>query len=125
MREIKFRAWDKDGEKWLDEDQFYIYPSGVVDAWQGSDNIARVHLMQFTGLLDRQGKEIYEGDIIKLSRYWADDLQQKYAEVFYTPLAKFDIACPMIKKWDFYTITKECEVIGNIYENPELLEEKQ
>ena len=132
MRDIKFRAWDKvlkymlpfgnyvdmEGQVWEEVREVHNTPNTEIEP------VDRIILMQYTGLKDTNGKEIYEGDIIKLSRYWADHLQTGCAEVFYTPLATFDIACSMVVKWDFYSIAKEGEVIGNIYENPELTHSK-
>lgn len=98
-RQIKFRAWDYDEE---------IMRKNWTDV--GVTHLDRIVLMQFTGLLDKNGKEIYEGDILKGKN-----------------LEGFDEVAPV--KWDYvqwyplagHRAFEECEVIGNIYENPELL----
>lgn len=108
MRPIKFRAWFKDVKKMGFPFDPFLEPMG----WKAEGD--NVYFMQFTGLLDKNGKEIYEGDIVwcKLTRshagsnndvHWADTLGGWY--VYSTPLYH----------------AKEVEVIGNIHENPELL----
>lgn len=64
---------------------------------------------QFTGLFDRQGREIYEGDIVLASYNYLGKIPVKFHD------GKFNIAG--------YNLSK-CEVIGNIYENPELVQKK-
>lgn len=121
-REIKFRAysshnhemypvsdieWDIDGRIWVTAD----------DGKNGIELIdEEAHLMPYTGLHDKNGREIYEGDIVK-NEYG------KVMEVQYDPRsAAFGVG-------DYYFGTigsgKILEVIGNIFENPELLEGKQ
>ena len=72
---------------------------------------------QFTGLKDKNGKEIYEGDIYSIIKYDIDDIGHKEIHT-----VKFDeILCRFnVNKFD----SEAYEVIGNIYENPELLVEK-
>jgi uncharacterized phage protein (TIGR01671 family) len=147
VREIKFRAWDKLGKRMGNVN--YIKYSDVkythisvrfkqkeknIDDWfnyGGKDGCDNIILMQFTGLYDKDGKEIYEGDIVKAKdpHRFQDGRQIFYTcEVVYTDNAMF-----MLKNnYDNYGKAEtryfdlkimELEVIGNIYENPELLKE--
>lgn len=111
MRPIKFRAWDKERLCWVDK--FYIEPDGTVRTIgytalgePHTDITDKVSLVQFTGLKDKNGKEIYEGDILK--QY------DKTYEVYY--INGHFMSCNEL--WEENT---RSEVIGNIYENPELL----
>ena len=124
MREIKFRAWDTQ-EKRMIEQGLFIECNGLVFHDEGDmgyllKEIAKKDkyvVMQFTGLKDKNGKEIYEGDIVKL------------------PDSKGCIHKPLKIKWKNdrwigkgeldYDFHKNWEVIGNIYENPELIEVKK
>jgi hypothetical protein len=105
MREIKFRAADYDQ---------MVYGVEGISEWEGEPMALHnwQNLMQFTGLKDKNGKEIYEGDIID-----NEGARQKYE-------VQFHKGCFCISRGGLgYHIfnEKEVEVIGNIYENPELL----
>jgi uncharacterized phage protein (TIGR01671 family) len=146
MREIKFRACDI-GEKllgnvnWLCPRDREVFK---VRGWFGDEDKeligSQFELMQYTGLKDMNGKEIYEGDIIKvLDRDWSDmEKDTKYLIVYYSEdkfilineqgIKEREKKEPDIynKEWYETRLYKEYgrdrfEVIGNIYENPELL----
>jgi uncharacterized phage protein (TIGR01671 family) len=131
MREIKFRAWHKDVNymspvgQWNEGKSVLMYvpfPAGDdgsdVD-WDGDTvPLDRVELMQFTGLRDKDGKEIYEGDIVKdvsstdivFAVQWDESwggyrLPPEFNEEFEYPITATDL-----------------RVIGNIYQNPTLLQ---
>ena len=112
-RVIKFRAWDKKEKVMREVVQLSIdfARSNVLqnDEWEIGTADPNIDLMQFTGLLDKNGKEIYEGDIIK-------GKEMGVCIVFWDKKrARFWITAG----WG--DLTDRCEVIGNIYENPELL----
>lgn len=121
MREIKFRVWD--GEKMV-YDWFAIERTtiGTLVPFQRS-TVAR-EIMQFTGLLDRNGKEIYEGDI--LTGFYPDFGVVKFG----THETSTDECNDRAYGWFIETPSKytysiiiqnDMEVIGNVFENPELL----
>ena len=111
-REIKFRAWDK-GQKDM---KFGELKKGTI-FWNGALlNGAEDTLMQFIGLKDKNGKEIYEGDIV--------NTEEGIGYIsYYIPDCKFIVVIDGY--WDDLDRTLNCypqiEIIGNIYENPELL----
>lgn len=125
-REIKFRAWDKElnymrecvtvgcnrHDKWPN---LAIKKDGFIDGFIGD-----FELMQYTGLKDKNGKEIYEGDILKNNELW---------EVRYSPtLARYLMMNAGTSEDTFQEenmsalALMDFEVIGNIYEKPELHE---
>ena len=113
-RQIKFRAWDKScnkmrGIKGL-QDCFSLRSDGVSN----DDYI----LMQFTSLKDINGKEIYEGDIVNIRHYGSQ--KKVIVEIDEDGVFPFGYK---YSEWDGYYL-QTAEVIGNIYENPELLKDK-
>lgn len=108
-REIKFRAWDKEQNKWRytsDSDKFHYFWQWVYNSLPGQETDETV--TQYTGLKDKNRVEIYEGDILQGSN-GVRKVPEDLAEVGYQLCEGFD-----------YT---NVEVIGNIHENPELLEQ--
>ena len=112
-REIKFRCWDKRFKK-------FDYGGGALLLRHNSDDFEEVQ--QYTGLRDKNGKEIYEGDIVRFNDddnflfkvVWAS----KYGSWYVVPLGDYYNEAPLGKS------EEACEVIGSIYENPELLTNK-
>ena len=103
MREIKFRAWDN-----VD---YMSKPFTLEDVRNRNVEFTDdVIIMQYTGLQDKNGKEIYDGDVVRSDRH-----RTVCKIVFQYGAFRFDLGT---KK---YAVEIECEVIGNIYENPELL----
>lgn len=78
-----------------------------------------VELLQFTGLKDVNGKEIYENDLVRLT----DDLEDPIYKVIFDE-AKFEIIGGGVC-YDLGEEFMDCEVIGNVHENPDLLEEEK
>jgi uncharacterized phage protein (TIGR01671 family) len=125
MREIKFRAWIKDAEKMVTV--YHWHQGDIMDTIEVSLYgrqqrflADEYELMQYTGLKDKNGKEIYEGDIVRTSHfikigvieYWSVYHSFEIADILYGNGCIGD-------KYDWSDI----EIIGNIYEHPNLLEQ--
>lgn len=127
MREIKFRAWLKDSRRMVDEPYFfevYHYSDGNrlnQKAWRCYEDWRHLEdgggweceIMQFTGLKDKNGKDIYEGDVIQVNKDKIMPVVYDNAS-FRTPYYQSNY---ILEGWEQSVI----EVVGNIYENPELL----
>jgi uncharacterized phage protein (TIGR01671 family) len=128
MREIRFRAWDKTTKTMLYIEPFeYIhimtgkcrFDDGLIDDGHYLERDDFI-LMQFTGLKDKNGKDIYEGDILshfegKYQIIYNDNHACFMADGFYE--ARYDDPCNIFEEIERHQV----EIIGNIYENPELL----
>jgi hypothetical protein len=117
MRAIKFRAWDKENKSMTHCWDIKHIPQTVI-AYLGHDS--PIELMQFTGLLDKNGKEIYEGDIIEYDQQWWSSGDGKLKEVV---TFNSDASYAHFSAGDWTVEPEEVEIIGNIYENPELIKD--
>ena len=142
MREIKFRAWDKNKNRFLKNGEMLL---GNIIAWKNNKEFSvgytsDYEIMQYTGLKDKNGKEIYEGDIMKvLDRDWSDaEKDTKILIVYYrndryilinkAGIEESEKSEPNIYSKEWYEVSlfreygrDKFEIIGNIYENPKLL----
>jgi uncharacterized phage protein (TIGR01671 family) len=144
MREIKFRAWDKEEKRMvgnveraydgMSEDckngEYY----GFISCFDDFLLEEQFEVMQYTGLKDKNGKEIYEGDIVKFEDWFSDAKFTALIE-FGNPNGTYTWG------WQLHHISGNkpnmdillwidmdgagAEVIGNIYENPELVESEE
>ena len=131
MREYKFRMWNKKEKKMydvgvLDFDYKQVYMKGYLNYTTSSFQIEDIELMQFTGLHDKNGKEIYEGDIVSKETF--DDTKPNYRDVSYAKVVWIEelASYHLVNKddkilWDLASDKYNIEVAGNIYENSELL----
>lgn len=108
MRQIKFRAWDKDSKHVYD---LKALPVGELQRL----NELGDPVMQFTGLLDKNGKEIYEDDVVEI------DLVGKCRVVYLDHSMKFYFQTLEDFNGQFVASVDKINLIGNVYENPELL----
>lgn len=136
MREIKFRAWLKDDKRMVEVRSIDFHEEGNIITVNYNDifgfefNENEIELMQYTGLKDKNGKEIYEGDIVDIHQT-VNGQSVFVIEVTNTGLVipryafdknyKYEYNIRELLEFDEYD--KEIEVIGNTYQNRELLEE--
>jgi len=136
MREIKFRAWHKRTKVMIpdiqdtydgltirgDSDFIYSVDLGLVDAFCSYLDNPEVEIMQYTGLKDKNGKDVYADDLFKSFKgvifqvIWADSLA-RWAGV----TRNIWTAKPKYVYKSLPWVIKHGDLCGNIYENPELL----
>jgi uncharacterized phage protein (TIGR01671 family) len=136
MREIKFRTWDGKNKKMIYVDGDYnlvMKNNGLWSLHKGDvildHNSVAVYgsggfLMQYTGLKDKNGKEIYEGDLITGACHAKDELDIgiiEYQDAMFVVEYKGEEISESLFN-NIYDCESDIEIIGNIHENPELLE---
>jgi len=114
MRELKFRFWDTTDKRFIDDP--FISKSGLVGYFTGTtiDWIDDIIVQQYTGVKDKNGKDIYEGDILNNP----DDVPE---EIY---IVKWNIETGAFQYYVDYNMGENIDslqVIGNIFENPDLL----
>ena len=129
MREIKFRLWDKENKKMILRDSLYTYFIGLLGDIGRHDVCGNAtynnghkfyseqfEIMQYTGLKDKNGKEIYEGDITK------DPDGNVFKVVWNKGATSFELQNKILHFLFVQRYIDMFEVIGNIHDNPELLD---
>ena len=119
-RNIKLKAWDSDRQvfhtdpKWVE----FVFINGVITArnFNRKGGIQSLKVIEYTGLKDKNGKEICEGDIVGYTNVSRG--RQLDQVVWLDDVACFNVMSPFINLYSSEDITVE----GNIYQNPELLE---
>ena len=126
MRKIKFRAWHKE-EKIIGEvlgidilHKEIFFSNEDVDCYEHTD-FKDIELMQYTGLKDKNNKEVYEGDIVKLRANHGIGVI-KYYDEWGAFVVEYIKPRPLtVLGMNYYK--EDIEILGNIYKNPELIKE--
>ena len=117
-REIKFRAWDTKSQRMFNDVSIgtvHIFDDSY--SFKNSAESKDCEFMQFTGLKDKNGKEIYEGDIVEYEEPRFESGMMKSEVIF--SLGCFEVGGNSFSEFRHPDI--DLEVIGNTYENPDLL----
>lgn len=134
MREIKFRVWDGyemfygDVIEWVDGK--LCYHSDLDSFYEGCPPVKEEYVMQYTGLKDKNGKEIFCGDILKYFNAKGEPNRYPYHEVLYQETkARYALRSIGSPDKNPHAFVRKCanfdssrwEVVGNIHEHPSLL----
>lgn len=132
-RELKFRAWSIEYEKFLDCDtsQLHYYLKGYANPVHFNLDYKTITVQQYTGILDKDGKEIYEGDILEWGMSFSED---PFPKLRFVEFNDRQLIWKVVEVGDYPVSvdylyeaispsTRWCRVVGNIFENPELLKQ--
>lgn len=133
MRDIKFRVYviDETGSSVMVYSPMILLGVGgnVVKVWSDNgkykDDTCKFVLMQYTDVKDRNGKEVYEGDILKVRGGFYDHVKDSYGVKWFQEIVRYDREFIRLTSTVFVIgegRQERIEVVGNIYENPELIE---
>lgn len=122
---LRFRAWLKEDKEMIEVEEIHFYKGefdfigdGITWMCKSNDCV----LMQSTGLRDKNGKEIFEGDIVKMAK-------NVYSELTYYEVVRHRGGAYRLESkrygCELWLRHTDCEIAGNIWENPELLEVEQ
>lgn len=123
MRELKFRAWDIDNKAWI----YSNHQPGLAWFFELVEQYNCI-VEQYTGLHDKDGREIYEGDIVRAKKTLNGTITDstKKEEAFFVERCKRGGFSPFIDSVfldvNYIIYAFDCEVIGNCHEHPELLQ---
>lgn len=131
MRNFKFRAWHKGYTAGKDKHCPAIPPQMLNETYPGEcftwlHQRQPLEIMQATNLRDKNGKEIFEGDILEFDKYeWNRSAVKSRAEIEALPPYCFSVKWDDAEGWIMAGCPSDmpvyCEIVGNIYETPELL----
>lgn len=139
MREIEYRAWLKDEQKMVNvasidfriEEIAYVEQrtiDNIQHAWYEYRDFNEIELLEYTGFKDKNGKKIFDGDIVKTNGYIYKVIYWKEEAKYHLTSDYYDSDCSFGDVYDVFIKSnngeyKDLEIIGNIYENMEVLNE--
>ena len=125
MRTIKFRVWSEEGRKMFNPEYFEHGTSSGVYVPQSDYSTDYLEIMEYTGMEDVNDIEICEGDIVKIKDAWTNGFGK--SDMIGEIVLHKGTICARDADSNHLTIynhISSCEIIGNIYENPELLDKQ-
>ena len=127
---FKFRVWDNERKCFFNDDEVVLYPNGEESFFNADYDFTECIVEQCTGLKDKNGKLIYEGDIVEIMVWddYSEDMIETKGKVYWSKedasfliFVSYDGEYSLNSQETFYG--QEIKVIGNIHENKELLDD--